>query len=164
MTDHDDHERDTLTPDPRGDERHAERPPPPWERGTAPGQAVESRTQPAPSEFGKTQPITPPTAEDVLDVFGKFQEHLLGQIDKRDERILLAIQDIGSQILEQYQRGTQRDDEQDRWIKQLRHRTHKQASMQQAFDIRLALIEQKLGIEPPAALPSTPEEELEPRA
>jgi hypothetical protein len=148
-----DHDRDTLTPDPRddADERHAE-PPPPWERGTAPGKSL-----------GATQPIKPTTAEDVLEVFGHFQEHLLKQIDHRDERILLAIQDIGTQILEQYQRGTLRDDEQDRWIKQLRHRTHKQASAQQAFEIRLARIEQELKIEPPAPLPSTPEEELGPK-
>jgi hypothetical protein len=152
MNDHDDHERDTLTPVPVESQTEPPRdPPPPWERGTAPGK-----------RFGATQPIKPTTAEDVLEVFGHFQTHLLKQIDQRDERILLAIQDIGSQILEQYQRGTQRDDEQDRWIKQLRHRTHRLSSDQQATNLRLAQIELKLGIEPPMVLPSSPEEELEP--
>lgn len=164
MTDHADrdHECDTLTPDPR-EGRHAE-PPPPWERGTAPDQRapVEAQTQPPNENLGKTQPIKSPTVEDVLEVFGHFQQHLLDQIDKRDERMLLAIQDIGSQILEQYQRGTQRDDEQDRWIKQLRNRSHRQASGLQAVELRLAQIEEKLGITPPAPLPPTPEEELAP--
>lgn len=147
----DDHERDTLTPDPR-EERHAS-PPPPWERGTAPGRPVSAQTEPAPGDFGKTQPIKPPTVEDVLEVFGHFRQDLLDQIDKRDESILLAIQDIGTKIFDHYERETKRSDEHARWIKQLRHRTHKLSSGQQAINIRLAQIEQQLGIESPEPPP-----------
>ena len=155
----DDHERDTITPVPS--ERHAQ-PPPPWERGTAPGQPVESKTQPAPSDFGKTQPITPPTAEDVLGVFGQFRDALLKQIDTRDERILLAIQGIGSDIAAYYQRETKRGDEHGRWITQLRHRTHNLSSAQQAMEIRVALIEEHLGIVAPI-LPSPEKEDSDPK-
>lgn len=111
-------------------------------------------------DFGKTQPIRTPTVEDVLEIFGHFRHDVLKQIDKRDERILQAIQDIGSQLVEHYTRATKRSDEhaaairrlqeredkQDNWINQLRQRTHKLSNDQQTIDIRLAQIEAELGI------------------
>lgn len=162
MSDHDDdHDDNRPTPIPEPGE-----PLPPWERGT------ETDRKIPPEFFGKTQPIHPPTVEDVLVVFGLFRQDLLGQIDKRDERILLAIRDIGTTISAHYQRETargdrtekglreetKRGDEHAKMIGQLRKRTHKLSSEQQALNIRLAIIEQHLGITPPVlAPPSEPE-------
>jgi len=143
--------------------------PPPWERTTEAG-------VPAPESFGKTQPIKSPSVEDVLEVFGHFRQDLIGQIDKRDERILLAVHDIRSMIAEHYQRETQRGDEHAKlirdeakrgdehakWLRQLRNRSHKLSTEQQALSIRLAMIEQHLGISAPAIPPATlPEPEPE---
>lgn len=128
---------------------------PPWERATEAG-------VPPPESFGKTQPIKPPSVEDVLEVFGHFRQDLIGQIDKRDERILLAVHDIRSMIAEHYQRETTRGDEHAKWLRQLRNRSHKLSTEQQALSIRLAMIEQHLGISAPAVLPATtPEPEPE---
>jgi hypothetical protein len=107
--------------------------------------------KPRPESFGKTQPIKPPTAEDVIEIFGHFRQDLLEQISKRDERILLAVHDIRSMITEHYQRETQRADEHAKWIKQLRSRTHRLSTEQQAINLRLAEIERRLEIPPPAA-------------
>lgn len=115
--------------------------------------------QPRPENFGKTQPIRPPTAEDVIEIFGHFRQDLLGQIDKRDERILLAVKDIGTLIAEHYERETKRGDEHAKLIGQLRKRTHKLSGDQQAINIRLAVIEQHLGITPPVLSMLTPEPE-----
>lgn len=161
MSDHDDDRDDNRpTPIPEPGE-----PLPPWERGT-------EADLPVPEAFGKTQPIRPPTVEDVLDVFGHFRQDLLGQIDKRDERILQAIKDIGAHIAEHYARETARGDEHSRLIRNetkrgdeharminhLRKRTHKISSEQQAINIRLAVIEQALGI----TAPPTPASSTEP--
>lgn len=121
----------------------------------------QDRDTPPPStpDLRVTQPIPPPTAEDVLTVFGHFREDLLKQIDTRDERILMAIQDVGSQILDFYERETKRGDEQDRWIRELRQRTHRLSGGQQTIELRLDEIERRLGIEPPK---TDPPEEAEP--
>jgi hypothetical protein len=140
MSDHDD---DRLTP--------------------VPGESLEDNGErPQSGSFGKTQPIKPPTAEDVIEIFGHFKQDLLGQIDKRDERILLVVHDIRTMIVEHYQRETQRGDEHAKWIKQLRNRTHKLSTEQQTINLRLAEIEQKLGIAPPAITPAATPSEPEP--
>jgi hypothetical protein len=152
-------DRDTTVPEPA---EPLTEPPPPWERGTAPG-------HPAAGTFNQTQPISPPTVEDVLEVFARFQGGLLDQIDKRDKRILMAIRDIGSDIMAHHARETARGDEHarriaenERWTSQLRRRTHKLSGDQQVTDLRLAEIERRLGIEPPPAPIQEPEPELEP--
>lgn len=123
---------------------------PPWERKTGAGEKIPG------TAFGETQPIKTPTVEDVLEVFGHFRQDLLEQIDKRDEHVLLVIQDIGTKIFDHYERETKRADDHARWIEQLRKRTHKLSSTQQTVNIRLAYIEQRLGIESPTEAP--PEE------
>ncbi len=142
-----DHDDDRPTPIPKFDESL-----PPRGRGTEPDRSP-------PESFGKTQPIRQPTVEDVLDVFGHFRQDLLGRIDKRDEHILLAIRDIGTTIAAHYQRETTRGDEHAKMLNQLRKRTHKLSSDQQALNIRLAIIEQHLGITPPALEPLPSEAE-----
>jgi hypothetical protein len=143
-------DRETPIPEdhPTGD------PPPPWERKTGEGLP----------DFRATQPMPPPTAEDVLDVFSHFRQDLIDQIDKRDERILMAIRDIGSQIVAHYERSTKRADEQakklveqDKQIKRLRERTHRLMTSQNATDFRLDEIERRLGIEPPKAAEDEPQ-------
>lgn len=118
--------------------------------------------QPKPESFAKTQPIRPPTAEDVIEIFGHFRQDLLGQIDQRDERILLAVKDIGTLIAEHYERETKRADEHARWITLLRERTHKLSNAQQELDLRLAEIEHKLGIPTVKKTTPAPALELEP--
>lgn len=157
MSDHDD---DRLTPIPGPSE------PIPV---PAHDEALEADLErPKPESFGQTQPIKPPTAEDVIEIFGHFRQDLLGQIDKRDKRILQAIKDIGATIADYYQRETTRGDkhaktldkhdktldEQGKWIGQLRRRTHKLSTGQQEINIRLAEIERQLGITPPATTPA----------
>jgi hypothetical protein len=104
----------------------------------------------------------------VLEVFSRFQDGLLNQIDQRDKHILIAIRDIGSDIMAHLTRETARGDEHarrisenERWTNQLRRRTHKLSGDQQITDLRLAEIERRLGIEPPVILPLEPEPEPE---
>lgn len=134
---------DRRTPTPEAVHETTSAVPPPWERGT--GKTAIPLDQ--------TQPIKPTTVEDVIEIFGHFRQHLLEQIDQRDERILLAIKDIGADIVEYYQRETQRGDEHARRIKELRHRTHKLSHDQQTTNLRLAEIEKRLGIETPSEAP-----------
>jgi hypothetical protein len=108
--------------------------PPPWERGTGRGldrieqvEPVESKTMP-PSEFGKTQPIPPLTPEGVLEVVLRMHDQLLSRIDSRDSNVLTIMRDIGSQMLSHY-------NEQREWIRELRNRTHRQATRMQQFEI-----------------------------
>lgn len=143
--------------------------PPPWDRETG------KTRLPEPGSFEKTQPIRPPTVEDVLEVFGHFRQDLIEQIDKRDERILLAVHDIRSIIAEHYQRETARGDEHTKlirkeiergddhakWIQQLRNRSHRFATEQQTLSIRLSIIEQHLGIDIPDVPPTPSEPEPE---
>ena len=68
------------------------------------------------TDMKKTQPIPPPTAADVLEVFGHFSEGLLERIDERDENVLKIIQQFVSDILAQYERATKRSDDHEKRI------------------------------------------------
>ena len=157
MTDHNDDDRETPVPDPEKELPTSV--PPPWERGT--GDTEERRRR-----LRDTQPMKAPTVEDVIEMFGHFQDGMFRQLDERDERILSAIQEIGSTILGHYARETRRGDEHSRWIKTLRTRTHDLSHAQQVFELRLTEIEAHLKISPPAPSPTPPEpaepEESEP--
>lgn len=138
MSDDDIYDRRTPVP---------ETPPPPWERGTGTGGGG--------FDPNKTQPLQPPTAESVLEVFGHFRQEILERISARDANILKAIQDVGSHIAEHYERETRRGDEHAAELKRLRRRTHGHSTDIQAINLRIAQIEQKLGIDPPP--PKEPE-------
>lgn len=125
---------------------------PPPSLGTEP---VEAATMP-PSEFGKTQPLPPVTASDVLDVFMSFQQQILERLDERDRRVLEAIKQIGSDVFQHYATISKRGDENNRLIGVLRKRTHRHSSELQEIKIRVHEIERILGIELPPA-PQEPE-------
>lgn len=109
-----------------------------------------------PESFGKTGPLPPVTASDVLDVFMKFQQQILERLDERDRRVLEAIKQIGSDVFQHYEMISRRGDENHRWIGVLRNRTHRHSSELQEIKIRVHEIERILGIEPPPA-PQEPE-------
>lgn len=112
-----------------------------------------------PSEFGKTQPLPPVTAGDVLAVFQQWQDKILERLDERDKRVLEAIRQIGSDVFAHYERIAQRGDENHKWIGVLRKRTHRHATELQSLNIRMAEIERVLSISPPPEAPSEPEPE-----
>jgi len=133
--------------------------PPPWKRGTGRDENGDMR---------KTQPMPPPTAEEVLTIFGEFRDAIIKQIDERDQRILVAIESIGTRILDHYERETKRGDEHakelkehSKWIKTLRKRTHGLSHNMQTVFLRLEEIERVLEIEPPTP-EIAPEPEPEP--
>jgi peptidoglycan hydrolase CwlO-like protein len=69
-------------------------------------------------KFGKTQPLKPPTAADVLEVFAHFQEGLLKRIDERDENVLKLIQKTVSDLLEDNHKLHLRSDDHEKRINQ----------------------------------------------
>jgi hypothetical protein len=144
----DDNDRETPIPDPEEDLPTSV--PPPWERGT--GDTEDRRRR-----MRDTQPMKPPTVEDVIEMFGHFQDGMFRQLDERDERILSAIREIGSTILGHYERETRRGDEHSRWIKTLRTRTHEHSHKLQEFELRFAEIEAHLGIKLPGETEVPPE-------
>lgn len=102
-----------------------------------------------PESFGKTGPLPPVTASDVLDVFMKFQQQILERLDERDRRVLEAIRQIGSDVFRHYEMLSKRGDEDHRLIGVLRKRTHRHSSELQEIKIRVHEIERILGVESP---------------
>lgn len=118
-------------------------------------------TEMRPEDFGKTGPLPPVTASDVLTVFQLFQQQILTRIDTRDKNILDAIKKIGSDVFSQYELIAKQGDDNHKQIKKLRKRTHEHATHLQQLEIRVHDIEARLGL-PPITPPShEPEEGLD---
>jgi hypothetical protein len=97
-----------------------------------------------------TQPITPPTAADVLEVFGHFQDGLLKRIDERDELVLKLIQKTVSELLADNRRLAQRSDDLEkrtrlieRGIEDLRLKQNELASEVQTIKLALKRVDPK---------------------
>lgn len=84
--------------------------------------------EPKQSSLSATQEIPSPTAADVLEVFQHFQDGILERIDKRDENVLKAIQQIASDVLAQYNRQATQLDNHEKRIKKLEEDYNKLSS------------------------------------
>lgn len=92
----------------------------------------------------ETQPIEPPTAADVLEVFGHFERGLLEKIDERDANVLTLIQKTVSDLLADNYKLHERADDHNKRINQnardieeLRKKQNEFASELQALKIKL---------------------------
>jgi len=94
---------------------------------------------------GKTQPIKPLTAEDVLDVFLHFKESLLDQIDKRDSGVVRVLHDFQDAVMEKYEEWREEQDTLKDQIGALRRWKHERANkFEQQTVLRLDTVEREL--------------------